>query len=41
MIDFSIPIDHITFSIFPNNTISITDNHNYDERQDQDYAVFE
>lgn len=38
MADFIIPIEHITFSIFPNNTISITDNHNY---VGQDYAVFE
>ena len=39
MIDFSIPIQNISFSIFPNNSVFVENQHTYDSTRE--YAVFE
>lgn len=39
MIDFSIPVQNISFSIFTNNTICVEDSHSYDSSKD--YVAFE
>jgi hypothetical protein len=39
MIDFNIPTQSISFSVFPNNTIHVEDSHIYDLTKD--YAAFE
>lgn len=42
MVDFSIDIEHIKFSIFPDNTISIIDTHDYGNYSTSyECAVFE
>jgi hypothetical protein len=39
MIDFNIPVQSISFSIFSNNTIHVEDSHEYDSSKE--YAAFE